>query len=205
MFIIPPYLRFALIALGIGGGIALWIAFGFWYGFFFLLAGLILLIGYILLGTVAPAAQALQKMEFDKAERLLNLTLTPKWLYASNRAYYYMLKGSIAISRKDMAKGEEYLKIAEAVEVPTDNERAMLQIQLAQIALNKGRWQEARVHYKKAKDCKISEGPIKEQFRELEKVINQSGQAKAAMRMGKQGHGMVRQGGKGKRRRPKMR
>ena len=203
MFIIPPYIRFALIVLGIGGGIALWASFGFWYGFFFVLVGVILLLGLIFLGTVGPASQALQDSDFDKAERLLNLTPSPKLLYSTNKAYYYMLKGSIAISRKDMNEGERYLKMAEEVEVPTDNEKAMLQIQLAQISLSKGRIKEAKIHFKKAKGLKISEGPSKDQFRQLEMAMNQSGQMKAAMRQGRGAHGMSV--GKGKRRRPKMR
>lgn len=204
MFIIPPYIRLALIAVGIIGGIALWVAFGFWYGFFLILAGLILLLGLVFLGTVGPAAQALQTGDFDKAEQVLKLTPNPKWLYATNKAYYYMLKGSIALGRKDMVAGEQYLKMAEAVDVPTDNERAMLQIQLAQIALNKGRVQEARLHFKKAQACKITEGAIKDQFRQLEQVMNQTGQIKAAQRMGMQS-GQAMTPGKSKRRRPKMR
>lgn len=202
MFVIPPYIRIALIVLSIVGGIALWVSFGFWYGFFFVLIGVILLLGLIFLGTVGPAAQALQDSDFDKAEKMLNLTPNPKWLYSTNKAYYYMLKGSVAIARKDVSEGERYLKMAEEVEVPSDNERAMLQIQLAQIALSKGRVKEARIHFKKAKGLKISEGPLKDQFRQLELAMNQSGQMKAAMRQGRAGHGMA--GGKGKRRRPKM-
>ena len=110
MFVINPYLRLALIVLGIGGGIALWIAFGFWYGFFLLLAGVILLAGYVFLGTVGPAAQALQDTDFEKAEKFLGLTLSPKLLYSTNKAYYWMLKGSIALSKKDVEEGEKYLK-----------------------------------------------------------------------------------------------
>lgn len=204
MFIIPPYIRLALIAVGIIGGIALWVAFGFWYGFFLILVGLILLLGLVFLGTVGPAAQALQTGDFDKAEQVLKLTPNPKWLYATNKAYFYMLKGSIALGRKDMVAGEQYLKMAEAVDVPTDNERAMLQIQLAQLALNKGRVQEARLHFKKAQACKITEGAIKDQFRQLEQVMNQTGQIKAAQRMGMQS-GQAMTPGKSKRRRPKMR
>jgi hypothetical protein len=166
--------------------------------------GLILLLGLVFLGTVGPAAQALQTGDFDKAEQVLKLTPNPKWLYATNKAYYYMLKGSIALGRKDMVAGEQYLKMAEAVDVPTDNERAMLQIQLAQLALNKGRVQEARLHFKKAQACKITEGAIKDQFRQLEQVMNQTGQIKAAQRMGMQS-GQAMTPGKSKRRRPKMR
>jgi len=204
MFVIPPYIRIALIVVGIFGGIALWSLFGFWYGFFFLLAGLILLGGLIFLGTVGPAAKALQDADYGKAEKYLNLTPNPKWLYSTNKAYFYMLKGSIAIAQKDMEGGEKYLKMAEAVDVPSDNERAMLQIQLAQLAASKNRWKEAKIHFKKAKACKITEGSIKDQFMQLEQMMAQSGQARASMRMGKQGHGM-RAGKGGKRRRPKMR
>ena len=39
MFTINIYLRFALIGLGIIGGSLLWSAYGFWYGFPFLLVG----------------------------------------------------------------------------------------------------------------------------------------------------------------------
>ncbi len=205
MFTINPYLRLALIVLGIGGGIALWMAYGFWYGFFLLLAGVILLAGYIFLGTVGPAAQALQDTDFDKAERLLGMTLSPKLLYSTNKAYYWMLKGSVALSKKNVEEGERYLKIAESIDVPTDNEKAMLQIQLAQIAASKGRWKQAKIHYKKAKDIKITQTAIRDQFKQLEQMINQSGQTKLAMRQGKQGRQMAGGGGKGKRRRPKMR
>lgn len=203
MFVINPYLRLALIAVGIVGGIALWVAFGFWYGIFFLITGIILLAGLIFLGTVGPAAQALQDTDFEKAEKFLALTPNPNWLYSSNRAYFYMLKGSIALSQRKIEEGEAYLKKAESIEVPTDNERAMLQIQLAQIAASKNRWTQAKNHYKKAKECKITQTPIKDQFKQLEQLMNQRGQAKSAIRQGRQGHQMMG-GGKGKRRRPKM-
>lgn len=205
MFLINPYLRFALMGTGIIGGIILSVAFGFWYGFPFWLAGLILLIGYVFMGTVGSAAQAMQTMDFDKSEKLLNLTLNPKWLYATNRAYYYMIKGSAALARKDTEEGEKYLKMAEAIDVPTDNEKAMLQLQLANITASKNRWKEAEIHFRKAKQLKITDANVKEQLRQFEKVFSNRGQAKAALRMGGPQGGMITQGGKGKRRRPKMR
>jgi tetratricopeptide (TPR) repeat protein len=201
MFIINPYLRFALIAVGLLGGIALWATMGIWYGVWFVLVALVLLIGYILLGTVSPAAQALQDANFDKAEKLLNLTFSPRFLYSTNRAYYYMLKGSIALARKDTEAGEMWLKKAESIEVPTDNEKAMLQIQLANIAASKSRWKQAQIHFRNAKQLKITDANIKEQLRQFEKVLANQGQMKAAARMGNQA-GVIRPGGK--RRRPKM-
>ena len=204
MFVINPYLRIALMAIGIIGGIILSIAYGFWYGFPFILAGVILLVGYIFLGTVGSAAKAMQTMDFERSEKLLGLTLNPKWLYATNRAYFYMIKGSVALGQKDMENGEKYLKMAEEIDVPTDNEKAMLQLQLANIAASKSNWKKVDIHYRTIKSLKITDPNVKEQLKEFEKVLANRGQQKAAQRMGGGRARNVMQPG-GKRRRPKMR
>jgi hypothetical protein len=199
MFSINIYLRFALIAVTLLGGIALSVAFGFWYGFPFVLVGLILLAGYFALGTVQSAAMIMQSGDLEGAEKRLGLTLFPNWLYVTNRAYFYMIKGSIAIAQKKNDEGERYLKIAQSIKVPTDNEKGMIELQLASINANKGKWKEAEYHYRKLKELKITEQAIKEQMKEFDR-----GQVKAASRMGA-GQMMVRPGSKSKRKRPKMR
>lgn len=199
MLTINIYLKFALIAVGLIGGIALWATLGVWYGIWFVILGLAMLASYIFLGTVQSAAAMLQNTDFDGANQRLNLTLKPEWLYATNRAYFFMIKGSVALAQKNVEEGEKWLKKAEEVEVPTDNEKAMLQLQLANIAASKGRWKQAERHYRIAKSCKITEPNIKEQFNTFEKQFKNRGTAKQAGRMG----GGFRPGGK--RRRPKMR
>jgi len=201
MFTINIYLKFALIAVGLIGGIALWIAFGVWYGLWFILLGVIMLATYIFLGTVQSAAMLMQNADFDGAEKRLGLTLKPKWLYATNRAYFYMIKGSIALARKDVEAGEMWLKKAEEVKIPTDNEKAMLQLQLANIAASKGKWKQAELHFRNAKQCKITEPNVKEQFKQFEKAFSNRGQMKHTQMGGK--GGAIRPGGK--RRRPKLR
>ncbi len=203
MFVINPYLRFALIAFGIVGGIALIVSQGFWYGFFFLLMGIILLLGYLFLGTVAPAAKAIQAQDFDKAEKLLNLTVAPRMLYSANRAFYYMLRGNIALSRKDMEAGEAFLKQAQKINIPTPNERAMLHLQLAQIEASRNRMSAANQYLKKAKESGVTLPQIKEQIAMIEQALKQQGQVKAAQRMGRDGHQMMNRGNK--RRRPRLR
>ncbi|WP_282776705.1 tetratricopeptide repeat protein [Phaeodactylibacter xiamenensis] len=198
MLTINIYLKFALIAVGLIGGIALWATMGVWYGIWFVILGLVMLATYIFLGTVQSAAEMLQQSDFEGANERLNLTLKPEWLYATNRAYFYMIKGSTALAQKNVEEGEKWLKKAEEVEVPTDNERAMLQLQLANIAASKGRWKQAERHYRVAKGCKITEPNIKEQFNMFEKQFKNRGAAKQSGQMGG-----FRPGGK--RRRPKMR
>lgn len=203
MFVIPPYVRFAIIAVALVLGIVLWVTQGVWYGIFFVITGLVLLVGYILLGTVAPAAQKIQTQDFDGAEKLLDLTLKPAWLYSANRAFYFMMRGNIALSRKDMKTGEAWLRKAEEINIPTAAERAALNFQLAQIEFQRKNFRAAEKYLDKVKDAKVKIPQMMEQVAMMERALKQSGQIRASQRMGKQGHGMTGHGGK--RRRPRNR
>jgi len=211
MFTINIYLRFALIALFIIGGIVSSIFISFAWGWIPLLIGIALLVGYILLGTVQSASMLLQSGDYIGADERLNLTLKPDWLYVTNRAYYNIMKGTIAGQlHKDMDKAEEYLKKAESLELPSDNEKAAVKLQLANNAATRNKWKEAKLIFREMKELKITEPNLKEQVKQFEKALAQSGQMKAAQRMGagrkgfRNGGGMVMNPG-GKRRRPKMR
>lgn len=198
MFTINIYLRFALIALFLGGGIVLAILYSFWYALPLILIGLGLLVGYFLLGTIQSAALMLQAGDMAGAEKRLNLTLLPKWLYSANRAYYYMLRAGIAQHKQQGQEAERLLQKAKEVKVPTDNERAVIHLQLANIAVQRNNWAQAKAYFKVVKSCKVTEPAIKEQIREFEKVLKNRGVLKPGQR-GQQ----IRAGGK--RRRPKIR
>ncbi len=201
MFTINIYLRFALIAITLIGGVVLAVMFGFWYAFPVLLIGLILLAGYIFLGTVQSAAMMMQNMDFTGAENRLNLTLKPSWLYKANRAYYYMIKGGIAMQLKNYPIAEELLVKAQEMGLPSDNERAMVFIQLANLAAVKNNFKGAQSLMRQAKQQKVTEPQIKEQIMEFDKALKNQG----SMRKMQQRHrGSVIQPG-GKRRRPKAR
>lgn len=207
MFTINIYLRFGLIALFLLGGIATTFFFGFVWSWLPLLLGIALLVGYILLGTIQSASQMMQLGNFLGADDRLNLTFKPDWLYVTNRAYYYILKGTIASQlHKDWDKAEEYLNKAESLELPSDNEKAAVKLQLANIAATRNKWKEAKLIFREMKNLKVTEPSLKEQIKQFEKAIAQSGQMQSAQRMGgggRRGGGMINPGGK--RRRPKMR
>lgn len=206
MFTINIYLRFALMGILTLGGIALSAAFGFWYGFPFILIGLGLAVGYVLLGTVQSAAELMQTGDMTAAHQRLALTLKPEWLYVTNRAYYYMLKGTMAMSEKNTEEGEVYLNKAQALKLPTDNEKAMIELQLASIKANKGKIKEAEAHMRTLKSLKVTEAMIKNQIEEFDKALKQNkGQLNAANRMGAMRGQMMQRGGSSKRRRPPMR
>jgi len=205
MFKINIYLKFALIALTLGGGILLWIFVGFLYSLPFLLIGIGLLISYFLLGTIMSAAEMIQESNFAGADNRLNLTFFPKWLYVTNRAVYYIMRGAIAMDKKDTKAAEELFQTANSMKLPSDNEKAMVLLQLANINATKNKWSAAKNYFREAKALKVSEGAIKDQLNQFEKVLQNQGQVKLARTMGKQGMQMMKGGGSSKRRRPKMR
>lgn len=206
MFSINIYLRFALMALTTIGGIVLWTQFGFWYGFPFLLASLALLVGYLMLGTIQSAAELLQKdQNFLAAKKRLDLTLTPKLLYVTNRAYYYLLNGTISQGLGNNDEAEAWLNKAQSLKLPTDNEKAAVQLQLASIAAQRNRWNQVKIHMKAIKELKITEGMIKEQVKQFEQAVKNQGQMRLAQRMGMMPKGGAPLKASGKRKRPKMR
>lgn len=206
MFKINIYLKFGLIALFLGLGILLAIVYGFWYAFPLLLIGLGFLASYVLLGTIASAAEFIQLQDFDGAEKRLNLTKFPRFLYVTNRAIYYVLRGTIAAQRGDNNLAEDLFKKALSMNLPSDNEKAMVLLQMAGIHAKRNNWNGAKNYLSQAKKLNITEPMILKQFNEFDKAMGSRGNMNAARSMGKDGMRMMKQGGfGGKRRRPKMR
>jgi hypothetical protein len=188
MYTINIYTRFALMAGGLLLGIILWAMFGFWYGFLFILASIALSIGYFLMGTVQSAAMIMQSGDMDAVERQLNLTRYPQYLLPQNQAYYYLLKGGIAGQRKDFVAAEQHYLMAESVGLPSDNEKAMVYLALLNFRLQKNKWDEAEVYYKKLKVLNVSEPMLKEQMQQVEQVMKNKTQVQAQQaQMNRQG------------------
>ena len=203
MFTINIYLKFAIIATCLIGGIVLSFVLGIGYTWIFIIIGLIFLTSYLLLGTVQSASELLQKMDFEGAEKRINLTFFPKLLYVTNRAFYFILKGSLAAQRKENTAAEDFFTKALALNLPSDNEKGMVLLQMAGIQAQKNNWNGAKNYFYQAKNLKITESALKEQFKQFETAINNRGQMKLAQSMGMKSGQMGMMGGK--RRRPKMR
>ena len=205
MFKINIYLKLGLIVLLLGGGIILGIIYSFWYSFILILAGLVLLASYFLLGTIQSSAEKLQIQDFEGAEKQLNLTLFPNLLYVTNRAIYYVLKGTIESQKNNKSEAETYLNKALSLNLPSDNEKAMVLLQLANINMGKSNWAGAKAQIIQLKKLKVSEKMIKDQIDMFEKALDNRSQVNVARSMGKQGMQMMQGGYGSKRRRPKMR
>jgi hypothetical protein len=203
MLKINIYVKFAIIVIGIIGGIALSIAYGFGYGWIFILIGLIFLASYLLLGTIQSSAEKIQYQDFEGAEKQLNLTYFPNLLYVTNRAIYNVLKGSLAAQKKENKIAEDYFNKALALKLPSDNEKAMVLLQMMGIQMQKQNWTGAQVYLSQVKKLNITEPMIKSQVGEIEKAFASRGNLNVARSMGKAGmQQMMQGGGGGKRRRP---
>jgi hypothetical protein len=142
----------------------------------------------------------MQEGDFEACEQRLNLTFRPKWLYVTNRAFFYLIKGSIALNNKDNDAAEAWFSEAKELDLPSDNERAMVILQLANINAMKNKWKAAQLQFKDIKKLKVTEGQLKEQIAQFDQALKQRGQMKHTARGGQKG---MMPGGK--RRRPKMR
>lgn len=204
MLSINIYVKFGLIALGLIGGLAFTFmsGFGFWYAIWFWLLFVIMLASYIFMGTIQSASTLMQEMKFDEAEKRLGLTFKPNWLYKTYRALFYLLKGSMAMQKKDNDTAEMWLKKAQEIELPSDDEKAMVALQLASINANRGKWKIAEQHHRTLKNLNIRTPQIKDQVAQFDKMMKNKGAIKQANRMNRGGI-PIKPGGK--RRRPKIR
>ena len=206
MFSINIYIKFALIAIFLLGGISLALVYGLGYSCILILIGLILLATYVLLGTVQSAAQLVQTSDFEAAEKRLGLTLSPKLLYVTNRAFYYIIKGSIAMQANKHEEAETLFQQANGLKLPSDNERGMVLLQLAGLNANKQKWTTAKNYYREASKLNITDSQLKEQVDMFGKQMKQAGATKGAQgMMGRSGSKGKQMMPGGKRRRPKMR
>ncbi len=106
---------------------------------------------------------------------MLGLTFFPNLLYVTNRSIYYILKGSIEAQRKDTKAAEEYFQKALSLKLPSDNEKAMVLLQMCNIQMMKNNWPGAQNYFMQVKKLHISEKLIKEQIDQVEKAINSRG------------------------------
>jgi len=204
MFTINIYLKLALIALCFGLGILFWILYGFGYASLFLFVGLVLLASYILLGTLNSTAQLMEQGDIDGAEKRLKMTLAPNLLISAMRPNYKILQGSFASHRGNEAEAQEYFNEALSMDLRTDDEKAMVLLQLASLKAKKGNITGAKKYMSDLKKLKVTMSQTKEQIEMIDMSLKQyEAQRKAQMGYGGKRGGMMQPGGK--RRRPKMR
>lgn len=198
-----------LFAISVASIIAFHVAWG-WGGFagswFFIIIMLVLVVKHLLLGTVNAAVMKLQMQDFDAADKLLNYTFRPSWLRFGYHGMYYVIKSQLAFQKKDLKNSEIYSRKALEQDMPDDDTQAMVYLQLIGIYAQKssigGGQQQIKIQHKtkikeflqKAKKLNVRNPQIKEQIKEMDKMLKgQPTQAQRKM-MGKRQKTAMNQG-----------
>jgi hypothetical protein len=153
------------------------IVWGFGWAFVFWLVFIVFLVGYFLLGTISAASERLNFGDLDGAERILGYTKFPKLLLKMNQAYFKLLQGMVAMQRKDTVKGEALLQEAYDIGLPTDNDRAMVLLNLAYSNHAKRKFQVAKGQVRQIKEMDITDVTLLTKVAELDQAlkVNNSG------------------------------
>lgn len=105
------------------------------------------------------------------------------------------------MQRERVVEAEHWFNKALALKLPTDNERAMILIQMINIHIQKNRWTQANNTYREFKKLNYSKDLFKDQVKMIDQVMSQQGKVKS---MGQVDQRMMFRPG-GKRRMPRMR
>ena len=198
MWIIPIRLRFVLIAVLLITGIAVsFVKYGLAWSWLLLIPGIVLLVGYILFGTIASSSKLLQEGKLDEAEANLKMTFKPNWMLKMNQGTYYFLLGTIYMQRRDMATSETYMHQALAKGMPSDDFTAQVHLFLAQIAASKRKIPQAKHHMREIKQLNVKEQMVLDAIRQVETELKKIPKG-GGFRQQQQQRQM--RGGKGKRR-----
>jgi len=158
----------------LGGVIVSFLPHGLAWSWLLLIPGIILLVGYILFGTITSASQFLQQGKLDEAEERLKLTYKPEWLLKMNRGTYFFILGAIETQRRNFDGAEAYMNQALDIGMPTDDFTAQIYLFLAQISASKNKMNQARTALREAKNLNVSDpqviGAIKQIESELKKL-----------------------------------
>ncbi len=116
--------------------------------------GIIMLIwGHFKHGTVYLAFRHLKKKNFQKAEQLLSKIKNPELLDKSQKGYFYMSMGFIELHKQNLDEGNQNLTKALEIGLRTENDQALVNLQLAGISYQKGNFQKATHFLEQAKSC----------------------------------------------------
>src|SRR5688572_24524772 len=132
-----PGIRWALVSLALTLA-AVQLAQGRWEGLIFAVVALLLIWGHFRYSTVHAAFQACRRGNLAGARALLASIPDPARLSAKDRAYYYWLQGGLLAGDGKPEEARVSMQLAADGALRTDSDRALVNCQLAELALGAG-------------------------------------------------------------------
>ena len=131
--------------------------------------------GYFKNGTVYLAWRAVKKEQFEKAERILNQVRYPELLKKEQRGFYHFARGLIEANRNNSDAAYRNLSDALKFGVRTENNIAIINLNLAGLDFEQGKINEAKEHIKMARTMKYSPA-LESELLKMEEKINNTAQ-----------------------------
>ncbi|MEM6343011.1 MAG: tetratricopeptide repeat protein [Bacteroidota bacterium] len=140
--------RFRLALMGLFLALAAWLMLKgqYPYGLGLLMGVGLLVWGYFRNGSVYLAYRRLRQEKYEKAEKLLDEVNRPNWLSRVVQGYYYLSRGHIAFHEGRYPEAQMHFETAHELRPPNGNDRALILLNLAQLANIQGNKKQAR-HY----------------------------------------------------------
>lgn len=127
--------------------------------------------GYFKNGTVYLAWRKVKKEDFTGAEKVLQKTRFPEFLKKEQRGFYHFTKGLIEASRNNSLEARGHFTDAIKFGVRTENNVAIINLNLAEIEVNEGNYLNAKEHLVKAQSLKHS-GALEPEINRIADKIN---------------------------------
>lgn len=120
-----------------------------------MLSSVVLIIwGYFRNGTVYLAFKQLKQKNFDKAEKSLAVIKYPHLLSKKQKSYYHFAKGFIELNKEHPDECYHQLKLALELGLRTENDTAVATLHMADIALGRKNYDEAKEYLLSLKSLK---------------------------------------------------
>lgn len=104
------------------------------FGYIFLAAAAMFVVGYFRYGPIRPAFLAMQRGQIDVAQKLIETIKFPRLLSAQSRAYFYWISGVVAAQDpENLRYAEQQMRLAVGGALRTSNDRCIATATLAHI------------------------------------------------------------------------
>ena len=125
-------------------------------------------------GPVWLAVRKARRGDLPSAEALLNQIKSPERLGATQRPYYYYLRGVLEQRAGNVQAAELHFRNADSGRLRTSDDRALVKAHLAELALQRGERELAATLLESAKSCD-PKGAVAEVVLDLEHRLTESG------------------------------
>jgi tetratricopeptide (TPR) repeat protein len=153
----PARFRFVLMVAFLILAAWLLVQKNYFFGLGLLLGFGLLLWGYYRNGSVFLAYWRLRREQFDKAEKLLKEVSRPQWLARVVKTFYYSSLGHIAFQKQEYEEARQQFETARELRPPPGNNRALVLLNLAQLAKIRGDKKQAKAYLAEAKEERMSD------------------------------------------------